>query len=141
MKLLLEKLASIGVGTRPMTEEDFFANCEANGVEVIWSDKKYSFYFTLLNEHFIVLPKRLRGLKLLFAMWHEYAHFVAHVGNEPQALFNDLADGKDEAEADAAALVAIAPKHMLKDVAFFDGSRYGAHLYNERLRLFFLYDI
>ncbi|MBC7901507.1 MAG: ImmA/IrrE family metallo-endopeptidase [Saprospiraceae bacterium] len=106
-----------------------------------WSQKKYSFYFSALGHSCIVLPKRKKGLRLLFAMFHELGHHFARVGDEPAAAFEGMCNGKAEPEADAIALVAMMPIDMLKEMAFFDGSRYGGKLYNERLRLFFLYGI
>jgi Zn-dependent peptidase ImmA (M78 family) len=140
MKHILNRLERYGIGTRTMTEEDFYAICEAEGIDVILSPEKFSFYFTMLDQSFIVLPRRRRGLKLLFAMYHELGHYFMHVGNEPDAAFLD-GHHRDELEADAIALVSIVPKSRLKDMAWLDGSRYGSHLWNERVRLFFLYDI
>jgi Zn-dependent peptidase ImmA (M78 family) len=140
MKHILNRLERYGIGTRTMTEEDFYTICEAEGIDVILSPEKFSFYFTMLGQSFIVLPKRRRGLKLLFAMYHELGHYFMHVGNEPDAAFLD-GHHRDELEADAIALVSIVPKSRLKDMAWLDGSRYGSHLWNERVRLFFLYDI
>jgi len=126
-----------------MTEEDFYRICEAEGIEIVWSDKKFSFY--LCDPEFdiycITLPKRRKGLRLLRDMFHELGHHFMHIGNDPAAAFSGLTDDRDELEADAIALVAMIPKHMLKEMAFLDGSRFGDHLYNERIRLFFLYGI
>jgi Zn-dependent peptidase ImmA (M78 family) len=141
MKYLLNSLDKrYGIGSRPMAEEDFYGICEKEGIEILQSPEKFSFYFTMLDEHFIVLPKRRKGLRLLHAMFHELGHYAMHVGQEPEAAFLN-GHGKYEAEADAIALIAMIPKSRLKEMAFLDGSRYGNHLYQERLRLFFLYDI
>src|SRR3954451_9622736 len=105
MKLLLNRLEKrYGLGSRPMLEEDFYLICENEGIEVLQSPEKFSFYFTMLDEHFIVLPKRRKGLKLLYAMFHELGHFAMHVGTEPEAAFLS-GHGKYEAEADATALI------------------------------------
>ena len=141
MKLLLRGVEAYGIGKQAQTEEDFHRIAEAEGIEVIWSKEKFSFYFTMLGHHFIVLPKRRHGLKLLFAMFHEFGHYFAHVGDDPQVAFLSDAHTKDEAEADAVALVALMPKHEIMSNAFFDGSRFGGQLYNERVRLHFLYGI
>lgn len=140
MKHLLNRLEFHGIGTRALTEDDFYKICDAEGIEVLQSPEKFSFYFTMLDEHFIVLPKRRHGLRLLFAMFHELGHYFMHVGDEPAAAFLN-GHTRDEIEADAIALIAIVPKSKIKQMAWLDGSRYGSHLYNERLRLFFLYDI
>jgi hypothetical protein len=140
MQKLLQKLEQYGFGRRPLTEFDFYDICRLEDIEIIWSDEKFAFYFTLCGEHFIVLPKRKRGLRMLFAMFHELGHYAMHVGDRPDAAFL-AGHGKHEAEADAVALIALMPKGQLRELAWLDGSRYGSHLYNERLRLFFLYNI
>jgi Zn-dependent peptidase ImmA (M78 family) len=140
MKHVLNRLERYGIGSRILTDEDFYRICEEEGIEVIQSAEKFSFYFTMLGEHFIVLPKRRRGLRLLHAMFHELGHYFMHVGNAPEVAWLD-GHSRDEAEADAIALIAMMPRTKLKELAWLDGSRYGSHLWNERLRLFFLYDI
>jgi hypothetical protein len=71
MKLLLKKLEHYGLGKRPLTEDDFYNICTIEDIEIIWSDEKFAFYFALEGRHFIVLPKRKKGIRLLFAMFHE----------------------------------------------------------------------
>lgn len=141
MKQLLKSLEQHGIGTRALNEDDFWRICETEGIEVIWSPEKFSFYFTLLGRKFITLPKRKRGLRLLFAMFHELGHALASPGLEVDAAFLSAAHTKDEAEADAVALVAMIPKDKIMEMAFLDDSRYGGKLWNERLRLLLLYDI
>lgn len=141
MKHLLRSLEKYQIGIIPFTEQMFYDICEQLEIEIIWSQKKYSFYFSAMGFSCIVLPKRVKGLRLLFAMAHELAHALEHVGDEPAAAFNGLCDGKGEAEADAVALVALIPKNKIKQMAFLDGSRYGSKLFNDRIRLLFLYDI
>lgn len=141
MKNLTDNLSRFGVGQKAFTEDDFFRLCEAENVSIIWSPEKFSFYFNVLDRGFIVLPKRKKGLKLLFSMLHEWAHHKLHGGSEPVALWEGMLHTKNEAEADAIALVALIPKDKMSDMAFLDGSRFGAHLWNERMRLYFLYDI
>lgn len=141
MKIILDKLRPLGFNERPLTEADFYRICEQERIEIIWSEQKFSFYFSALGASCIVLPKRLRGLRLLFAAFHELGHHFTHLGCEPAVMWLGMSHDKDEFEADALALVALMPKHSLKDQAFLDGSRYGARLYNERLRLWFLYGV
>ena len=141
MKNLLKNLEPHGIGIRPLTEEDFWSICEKENIEVIWSPEKFSFYFSVLGRKFITLPKRKRGLRLLYAMFHELGHALASPGLEVDAAFLSAAHTKDEAEADAIALVAMIPKHKIKEMAFLDNSRFGGKLWNERLRLWFIYDI
>lgn len=141
MNLLLKKLEHYGLGKRPLTEDDFYNICTIEDIEIIWSDHKFAFYFSLQGRHFIVLPKRKKGLKLLFAMFHELGHYAAHVGDHPDAAFHGLTHDKNELEADAVALIAIMPRAMLTELEYLDGSRYGSQLWKERMRLHFLYGI
>jgi Zn-dependent peptidase ImmA (M78 family) len=143
MKYILNGLSKYDIGLRPLTEDDFYRICEAENIEVVWSDKKFSFYLAdpEFDIYCITLPKRRKGLRLLYEMFHELGHHFMHVGSEPAAAFSGLTNTKDELEADAIALVALIPRSKLKEMAFLDGSRLGDHLYNERLRLYFLYGI
>lgn len=140
---ILSRLADYGIGKVAATEELFFHICEIEDIEIVWSDKRFSFYFSdpKLGIYCIVLPKRRKGLRLLFEMFHELGHHCLSGIQEPTAAFCWQGYHKDELDADSIALVALIPKSQLKEMAWLDGSRYGAHLYNERLRLFFLYGI
>lgn len=125
-----------------MTEADFFEICEIEGIEIIWSADKFAFYFTMLGEHFIVLPKRKRGLRLLFAMFHELGHYFAHSGDEPETAFLGDPHSRNELEADAVALIALVPYSEIDNAAKELGeTRYGDRLWRERKRIAFLYGI
>lgn len=141
MKILLEKLKPLGFNGRVLTEKDFHAICEKENILINWSNRKYSFYFSAFGQSCVTLPKRLKGLKLLFAMFHELGHHFAHVGDDPVVMWKDMPHQKDEFEADAIALIAMMPINLLREMAFLDGSRYGGKLWNERMRLYFLYGI
>jgi len=141
MKILLDTLKPYGFNERPLTETDFFNICEKENIEIIWSDKKYSFFFSALGERCIVLPKRLRGLKLLFAMYHELAHALLSPGNLIAVEWKDMHDERDEWQCDAMALIALMPVSKLRELAWLDGSRYGAKLFNDRCRLYFLFGV
>lgn len=143
MKHILNRLTGYGIGIRPQTEEDFYHICELEHIEVVWSNNKFAFYLAepKLGIYCITLPKRRKGLRLLHEMFHELGHHFAHAGNEPAAAFSGLTHTKDEAEAEAIALIAMMPIADIWTNAFFDDSRYGSHLYNERLRLYFIYGI
>lgn len=140
MKLLFSRLTRAGFNRRRLTETDFYQICEAEGIEVIWSDRKYSFFLSILGERCIVLPKRLKGVKMLFSAFHELGHALAHVGQEPSVLWLGMPHSKDEVEADAVALIALMP--IESDwMEILDGTRYARRLYDDRCRLHFLYGI
>lgn len=140
MKQLLMRLERHGIGTRAITEDDCFRIAEAEGIEIVWSDKKYSFYFHVLGHHCIVLPKRKRGLRLLFDFLHELGHHFVHAGDEIAASFA-IGHSKDEFEADAIALIAMIPKGKILEMAEMDGTRFGDKLWRDRVRLYFLYGV
>lgn len=136
-----KSLERYGIGSRTFTEDDCHQIAEQENIEIIWSDKKFSFYFSVLGHHFIVLPKRKKGIPLLFAFLHELAHHFFHAGDEVSASFLD-GHSKDELEADAIALIAMIPKHKIMDVAEEYGqSRATNKIWQDRCRLFFLYGI
>lgn len=139
----LKRLEKYGIGTRTQTEADFYRICEEEKIEIVWSDQKFSFYLAdpQLDIRCITLPKRRKGLRLLHEMFHELAHHFLHAGNSPMVAFSGLTHTKDEFEAEAIALIAMMPRSDITARAFFDGSRYGDHLYNERIRLLFMYGI
>jgi Zn-dependent peptidase ImmA (M78 family) len=144
VNFLLSKVKKYGINERPQTEKDFHEICEAEGIEVIWSNDKFSWYMTVEHEPFIVLPKRKRGIKLLFDMFHELAHHFAHYGDAPnQVFFHGLTDDKNEFEADMMALIALIPLKALDSFDFLEDnpSRFAKKLYKERQRLYFLYGI
>jgi len=144
MKYLLTGLRKYGVGRRALREEDFWQICADADIEVVWSRKKYPFFFTVPEDDIrcIVLPERFSGPRLLLAMFHELAHFWKDGGDEPCIAFQGLIDHKCEAEADAIALVALFPdpKAMMTELDFADSPCY-RKLWKERQRLYFLYGI
>ncbi|HEY0429016.1 MAG TPA: ImmA/IrrE family metallo-endopeptidase [Pyrinomonadaceae bacterium] len=145
MKFVLEKLTSYGFNSRVLTEQDFYAICEAEKIEVLEMNVSASFYMNVLGESIIVLNKRLKGLKRTFAMFHELAHHFLHGGkNGTNAFFLGLLDSKNEMESDAIALIAILPVSALSNFDFLDEnprSRYAKKLYKDRQRLYFLYGV
>lgn len=145
MNLLLEKLRPLGFNDRPLTETDFHRICEAEHIEIVWSDTKFSFYFSAFGLSCITLPKRLRGLRLLFAMYHELAHHFLHAGKQPSVLWLKMPheNGKEETEADALACIALIPKRDLGKFGILDEYPRGfaKKIYNDRLRIYFLFGV
>lgn len=146
MKTLLQGLERYGIGLRTNGEEEFYWICEENDIEIIHNTGKFAFHFQMLGQKFIVLPRRRKGLKWLFTAWHELAHVLAdHARHDTFAAFHGLQTqfhDKNEAEADAIALVALIPKDKVIEAADEWGqTRYGNKLWQERCRLMFLYGI
>lgn len=138
MKSLINGLKRHGLGSRTLTETDFHAICAQERVATVWSDLNFSFYFSAHAVRCITLPKRLYGIKLLFHMFHELGHHWTHSGLDPAVHWHDLAHNKNEAEANAIATLAVYP--TVHQTPLID-SRYAAHLWQDRLRLHFLYDL
>lgn len=140
---IIESLSQRGIGVHPINERDFYQICEAEGIEIIWSEERFSFYFSTDFGKFITLPKRLTGLKLLFAGLHELGHHFLSAGKPYAVEWHNMHDGRDEAECDAVALIALMPIGYLHRTDFLDTypQTYAKKLYDERLRLYFLYGV
>ncbi len=145
MKHLLRCLERYGIGSRAWTEDDFWNACSLTDTEVVWSKSRFPFCFTVPDEDIrcIVLPRSFTGPQLLFAMAHEFAHIALHGGDDPCIAFQGYSDAKYEAEANAAALIALIPKQVLLSAA--DHSRcrspYLRKLWHDRERLYIIYGI
>jgi hypothetical protein len=143
MKHLLKRAEAFGIGIRPLDENDFHNICLREKIVVIWSDEKFSFYFATSGQAFIVLPKRLKGLKLLFAAFHELGHHIFSAGVDTTVMWKDMPHEKDEQEADAIALLSIIPREYVGRTDFLDmyPLSFARRIYEERLRLYFLYGV
>ena len=144
MKLSLEVLTKHGFNRRILTEKDFYEICESEKITVLEMDVFTSFYMSAAGRHFIVLKKRLKGLRKTFAMFHELAHHFLHGGREsPNAFYFGLIESKQEIEADAMATIALVPKFMLDSYDFLEEhpNRYARQLFKNRQKLEFLYGI
>lgn len=128
--------------TRSLTEDDFYTVCESENITVIEHDKPFSWWMTVEGKPFIVLNKRLRGLKRLYVMWHELGHHFLHFGSEAnQVYFSELIKSKTELEADALAIIAICPKQIGNDFLEENPTKFARKLLKEREKLLFLYGI
>jgi hypothetical protein len=133
MKMLFAKLRERGVGVRRHTMEDFHSFCEAEGIRILRSEFRFSFYFSVGRHPFIVLPRHLTGARLLFEALHEGAHHSLSAGET--ALYGG--DSKDEAQADAVALISMMPDATEP----WDDSQCSQRLLRRRQEFKALYDI
>lgn len=117
MRLLLRNLRPLGFNRRALTETDFYNVCKDRQIEIVWSDEKFSFYFTMLGRSIITLPKRLTGVNLRFAVWHEFAHHALGHSKCGGAFFQGLLKNNEELEADSVALIALMPLASLDQPA------------------------
>ncbi len=144
MNLSLEKLEKYGFNHRILTEDDFYRICESEAIKVLELDAPTSFYFCASGQFFIVLQKKLKGLRKTFAMFHELSHHFLHGGRTIEsAFFFGMLESKNEFEADALALIALLPIFQLKNFDFLDEhpNRFARKLYKDRQQLNFLYGI
>jgi Zn-dependent peptidase ImmA (M78 family) len=143
MNTHIQELSRFGLNSRPLGEKDFYAVCADQGIAVVEADT--SFYLVADGiQPVIAIDRRLRGLKRLFAMFHELGHHFAHTGDDaPVALFHGLVSTREEAEADAIALMALIPLAALGSHDFLEENptKYAKKLYDEREKLYFLYGV
>ena len=142
MNFSLEKLKKYDFNRRILTETDFYRICAGEKIKVLELDVSASFYMSVSNESFIVLSKKLKGLKRTFVMFHELSHHFLHGGTDAaSAFYFGLLESKNEFEADALALIALIPIEALESFDFLDDhpNRYARKLYKDRQRLNFLY--
>jgi hypothetical protein len=73
MQKLLQRLELHDFGRRSIVDVDEFYIDRAHGVEIIWSDGevRFPFYCGIRGRHFMILPKGVRGLRILFTLFIE----------------------------------------------------------------------
>lgn len=144
MKFSLKKISHYGFNLRPLTEKDFYEICELENITVLEEDVFTSFYMSVNGRNFIVLKKRLKGLRKIFSMFHELAHHFLHGGKEAtNAFYFGMLESKQEIEADAIATIALVPRFMLASYDFLEEhpNRYARQIFRNRQKLEFLYNI
>jgi hypothetical protein len=138
MKQLIRGLERHGIGQRALTESDFHSICDKEQIAVVWSDLEFSFYFSAHHVRCITLPKKLQGIKLLYHAFHEIGHHWTHAGINPGVYWHGIHHDRNEEEANAISLVALFP--TVSRTPNID-SRFMHNLWQDRLRLHFLYEV
>lgn len=144
MKLSLEKLLRYGFNKRFLTEKDFYAICEQENITVLEMEVSTSFYMCVSGESFIVIKKKLKGLRRVFSMFHELAHHFLHGANRAtNAFYFGLLESKVEFEADALATIALVPKFALYSYDFLEDhpNKFAHKVFEDRKKLDFLYGV
>lgn len=144
MKLSLQKLTEYGFNRHAMTEANFYRICEQEGIEVIECFQSNTFYMVIEGKPFIVIGTRKRGLKKLYAMFHELAHHFLHAGRLlNEAFFYGQIENKQEFEADAFATIALIPINKVDDYDFLEEhpNKFARRIFNDRKKIKFLYGI
>jgi len=118
MKLYLERIATLlpDWNIREQTEDDFFAFCEAAGIDTeIERMRIRGVHSRAMGRDKISISDQLGTLQRLFVMFHEVGHFIMHApGRESHANFSGYGDPREEQEANAFACCALVPLSMLK---------------------------
>lgn len=142
---LFSSLSLDGLNERRLTDSDLDAICERDRITVLAEDVATAFYLSVMDRHLIVIPKRLRGLKREFAIWHEIGHHLLHGGRDAgtQAFWYGLLETRNEAEANAFATIALIPRPALDSYDWLEEnpSRFAQQLWRDRQRLLFLYGV
>jgi Zn-dependent peptidase ImmA (M78 family) len=117
MREVLSKLARRGWNERPLTEADFDALCEEEGVRVLeLAMPERGLYLMRHGYPLIVLQEGLHGVERQFVAWHELAHHLLHT---PENCFfaPDLAS-KFQYQANLVAACALIPQPLLLSQPF-----------------------
>lgn len=142
---LIASLKLEGFNERVLGDRDIEEICERDEITLMFRDVRTSFYMSLLDRRFIVIPSRLTGLRRRFAIWHEIGHHLMHGGRDAgtQAFFYGLLESKNEAEADAFATVALVPFPALFGFDWLEENPepFALQLRRKRERLHFLYGL
>ena len=144
MENFLNKFSHLGINRKPFGEPDIFALIEQEKIEIIETDGKNSFYFTVKNYPFIAVPRKMKGINLHFRLLHELGHHFNDYGKTPnQAFFHGLVDSPEETRADVFALVALIPKYLIGCYEFLDThpNKFARKIYDDRMTINFLYGV
>lgn len=103
----------------PLTEDLFWKTAKQMRIVVRHELLMVDGYYTRKKgRHIIVIDSRLRGLKRLHTLWHEFFHFLLDVppGKADITLYRSRAQerSKQELTVDALALVALIPMVQLE---------------------------
>ncbi len=113
-----------GYGTRKMTHADFVQTCEREGITITrrrFTSTVRGCYLRVNGQPHITIDSRLRGTKRTSVEFHELGHYFLH--DQKESLMRKMdstakhtaAQRWAEVEADAVALVAVAPDFHLDD--------------------------
>lgn len=133
-----------GLNVRELGERDFYNLCEREGITVLEFPHAVPFYLKAEDGTVIVLREGDRGLRRLFAAFHELAHHFLHVGDaDVVRAFDGPRDSREEREADAFAALAIVPRTKLWTGEWLheQDDPYAVHVWQVRYRVFRTYGI
>lgn len=118
MHSLLTKFEKLGWNRRAFTEADVYRICRREKVKIIEYpiSGTLGFYMRCAGRCIITVDSRLRGVRRVYVLLHELAHYFLHVPAEATAahFFRLRPDTKQEFEAEAFAVVAVLPETLLR---------------------------
>lgn len=150
MKFFLAKLMKgiPGLNTRTLTEEDFFRICRRHRIKVVEYPLESSpgFYMVCKGRSMIAVDSRLRGVRRMYVLWHELAHYFLHVPpHTTGARWFRLRPGtKEEFEAEVLAAIALIPEPLLRSMLageIEDMNEYPREMLEFRLKVLELYGV
>jgi Zn-dependent peptidase ImmA (M78 family) len=105
---------------RPLAESDFYRICRREKIKVIEYPLVSSpgFYMVCKRRPMIAVDSRLHGVRRLYILWHELAHYFLHV--PPHATgahwFRLQLDTRAEFEAEVFSVIAMIPETLLRSM-------------------------
>lgn len=133
-----------GWNRRAFTEKDFFRICKKLKVFVYEEDSEdmewEGFYFVDEGVPTIVINGKLKGLKRLWAMFHELGHHLLHTPET--CFFSENTYDKAQSEANIFAAIALIPEKTVRQMPLwelYDLDEFSAKLFQIRLEVFDTY--
>jgi Zn-dependent peptidase ImmA (M78 family) len=124
-KAAFTRLKAIGWNKRVLTEVDFYACCERDGV-IVGEGPLSCQGMYLMRRGFpvILLNHKLVGVERQIVQWHEYGHHLLHAPGTD--FFSQDTTDKQQFEANVVAACALIPRPIFQTLPFSDlGDEFG----------------
>ena len=148
MIFLAQIFGKFGWNSRLLTEADFYRICRRERIKIVEYPLESSpgFYMVCNGRHFITIDSRLRGVRRMYVLWHELAHYFLHVPPHANSVrwFQLKPNTREELEAEAFAVIALIPEPLLRRMLsseIEDEYGYTREMLNFRLKVLDLYGI
>ncbi|MGI8655439.1 MAG: ImmA/IrrE family metallo-endopeptidase [Pyrinomonadaceae bacterium] len=148
MNLISRKFKRLikGWNKRPLTEADFYAICEAEGIVVIENGSCHmrwrGLYTVILDVPTIIINANIKGLERLWTMFHELGHHFLH--SPSTCFFSESTLHKTQSEANAFAAIALIPERHVKQRPLwelYELDEYAVKLFQIRIELYEIYKV
>jgi hypothetical protein len=148
MRLLVEKLQSLGIGWNERVLDDGDAGELCRRLDITLDERPMTvkgFYYRLLERDFIAIDSALQGPVRFAVLFHELAHCLFHAPvSGPIAGFHHIGRiTRQEREADMFALCAVIPLAMIEthDAAELVADGIGPELVEARFEIYRVHGI